>query len=232
MLALLSFFIAVIISLIIVRIGTVALEMTGLSRDVAAFQAQSAFFGAGFTTSESEYVVSHPMRRRIIRTLIFFGNAGITSIIVTLVLTLVGGDKNESTITFLFMVTGLLGIYLVFKSKRVEKIMRKIIKKFLQKRFPELHICDYTQLLGITRGYSISQIKVKEDNWLANKSLRELELNKEGILVLGIYRKVDKKEVYLNAPRGNTMILPGDILVCYGPESVLLNLSKTVNETK
>ena len=77
MIALISLLIVIVVSIIIVRIGAVALEMTGLSREMASFQAQSAFTGTGFTTSESEYVVSHPLRRKIIKMLIFIGNAGI-----------------------------------------------------------------------------------------------------------------------------------------------------------
>ena len=67
MYALISLLIVIVVSIIIVRIGAVALEMTGLSRELATFQAQSAFSGVGFTTSESEHVVSHPVRRKIIR---------------------------------------------------------------------------------------------------------------------------------------------------------------------
>ena len=79
MIALLSLLMVILFSIIFVRIGAVALEMTGLSREVATFQAQSAYTGVGFTTSESEYVVSHPVRRRIIRILMFVGSAGIAS---------------------------------------------------------------------------------------------------------------------------------------------------------
>jgi hypothetical protein len=46
---------------------------------VAAFQAQSAFSGAGFTTQESETIVTHPLRRRIVRLLILLGSVGISS---------------------------------------------------------------------------------------------------------------------------------------------------------
>ena len=81
MVPLISLMIIILFSIIVVRIGTVALEMTGLSREVARFQAQSAFTGTGFTTAESEHVVSHPARRRIIRILIFIGNAGVISAI-------------------------------------------------------------------------------------------------------------------------------------------------------
>jgi len=49
------------LSILITRIATVALTLTGLSRDSARFQARSAFLGVGFTTIESESVVRHPV---------------------------------------------------------------------------------------------------------------------------------------------------------------------------
>ncbi|RLF59082.1 MAG: potassium transporter TrkA, partial [Thermoplasmata archaeon] len=95
MYALISLLIVIVVSIIIVKIGAVALEMTGLSRELATFQAQSAFSGVGFTTSESEHVVSHPVRRKIIRILMFVGSAGITSAMATLVLTFINQSPHE-----------------------------------------------------------------------------------------------------------------------------------------
>ncbi len=54
MVALISFLLVVTFSLIVERVATVALTLTGLSRDAAQFQARSAFTGAGFTTGEAE----------------------------------------------------------------------------------------------------------------------------------------------------------------------------------
>jgi len=73
MVALFSLLIIISLSIIVVRVGAVALELTGLSSEIASFQAQSAFSGVGFTTTESEALVSHPVRRRIIRGLILLG---------------------------------------------------------------------------------------------------------------------------------------------------------------
>jgi hypothetical protein len=50
------------LSLIITRIATTALSLTGLSWEAARFQARSAFTGTGFTTTEAERVVDHPVR--------------------------------------------------------------------------------------------------------------------------------------------------------------------------
>ncbi|MDD5355458.1 MAG: potassium transporter TrkA, partial [Candidatus Omnitrophica bacterium] len=84
MIALFSLLIIIIMSVVVVRIGSIALELTGLSPEIASFQAQSVFSGVGFTTQESEAIVTHPLRRRIIRILILFGSAGVTTSIATL----------------------------------------------------------------------------------------------------------------------------------------------------
>ncbi len=76
---LISILIVLVISLLVVRVATVALTLTGMSQQMAKFQARSAFTGAGFTTSESENVVGHPVRRRIIMLLMLVGNAGIVT---------------------------------------------------------------------------------------------------------------------------------------------------------
>ena len=64
MLALISLFVVVLASLLVTRVAAVMLTLTGLSAQSARFQARSAFSGAGFTTSESEAITNHPVRRR------------------------------------------------------------------------------------------------------------------------------------------------------------------------
>jgi hypothetical protein len=81
-----SLFIIITISVILVRIGAVALRLTGLPEHVARFQALSAFTGTGYTTQESTVVVNHPTRRRIIGILMLAGNAGIVTIIASVIL--------------------------------------------------------------------------------------------------------------------------------------------------
>ena len=87
MAALVSVLIVLTLSLLINRIATVALTLTGLSRQVASFQSRSAFTGVGFTTGEAEHIVSHPVRRRIIMLLMLLGNAGVVTTISSLLLT-------------------------------------------------------------------------------------------------------------------------------------------------
>uniref|UniRef100_A0A7C2ZCH0 Potassium transporter TrkA n=1 Tax=Ignisphaera aggregans TaxID=334771 RepID=A0A7C2ZCH0_9CREN len=231
MIALITFLLVVLFSIIVVRIGTVALKMTGLSRDVAAFQAQSAFSGVGFTTSESEYVVSHPVRRNIIRILMLLGSAGLTSAMATLVLTFVGTTLEEMAYRGMWLALGLAALYFFARSKLVDGGLSWVIEKALEK-FAHIKVYDYEQLLGLSRGYTISQFKVRENSWVAGRKLRDLKLDEEGILVLSIYRRVDGQERFVGAPNGDTEVLPGDVLVCYGPEDAIMNLSQRLKGAK
>ena len=60
------------------------LMLTGMKLDRAKIQSPSAFSGTGFTTRESDLVVNHPARRKIISVLMIAGNAGIVMVIITI----------------------------------------------------------------------------------------------------------------------------------------------------
>ena len=70
------------LSLLITRLASTALMLTGLSKEAARFQARSAFTGTGFTTHEAEKVVNHPVRRRVIALLMICRSAGLITILV------------------------------------------------------------------------------------------------------------------------------------------------------
>lgn len=217
MVALFSLLIIILLSIIVVRIGAIALELTGLSPEIAAFQSQSAFSGVGFTTQESEAIVTHPLRRRIIRILILLGSAGITTCIATLVLTFVGETGKDLLVRGLTLLLGVFVIFLLARSKHIYVLMRKIISRALQK-WTVLRIFDYEQLLGFSEGYSISRVTVHSSSWIVDKKLSELRLDKDGILILAIYRKIDRKETFIGTPAGNTVIKGRDVLICYSRE--------------
>ncbi|MBU1726721.1 MAG: TrkA C-terminal domain-containing protein [Candidatus Omnitrophica bacterium] len=214
MIALFSLLIIILLSIISVRIGAIALELTGLSPEIASFQAQSAFSGVGFTTQESETIVTHPLRRRIIRILIMMGSAGVTTSMATLVLAFVGETGRDLLNRVIILFFGILIVFLFSRSKHIYVLMRNIISKALEK-WTSLRIFDYEQLLGLSEGYSISRITVHSDSWLVGKKLSDLKLNKEHILILAIYRKEHKREAFIGTPSGETEIKGRDVLICY-----------------
>src|SRR5947209_8495410 len=116
--AFIAILLTIAVSLLITRVGTSALVHTGLSRPVARFQARSAFFGVGFTTSESEAVVNHPVRRRIILWLVLLGNAGIVTVLASVVLSARGGFTPVRVVT---LAAGLVALALLARSRMLER---------------------------------------------------------------------------------------------------------------
>ena len=104
MYAVATFLVVAVITLAFGQLATGALIATGVPPEIAAFQARSAFSGAGFTTTEAENVVNHPARRRIIATTMFAGSLGTPTLVVTVLLGFVApgpGSTVERTLAFL-----------------------------------------------------------------------------------------------------------------------------------
>ncbi|WP_310994031.1 TrkA C-terminal domain-containing protein [Aequorivita marina] len=213
MIAAVTLFLVVSLSALITKIATIALVHTGLSTQSARFQARSAYTGAGFTTSESEKIMSHPLRRKIIYILMLVGNAGIVTVMSSLILTFVLPDTLKSKLYGLGIVLiGMAVVYWAIKSKWVDRGLSNIISKMLEK-YTDLNIQDFAAVLHLKDDYRISERKIDADDWVSNKSLKELGLRKEGITVLGIDRK---DEDYFGSPNGDFKLLPGDVVTIYG----------------
>jgi len=222
--SLISLIIIFILSVLITKIASESLVHTGLSREAARFQARSAFTGVGFTTREAENIVNHPVRRRIIMSLMLIGNIGIISALASLMLTFVdaSGDRMANIIRLLIIAGSLTGLWLLSQSKWVENLLVRLIKKAL-KRFTTLNIKDYVELLNLKNEYEITVIKINEDDWMQSKKIGELKLRKEGVNIIGIQRK---DGTYIGTPYGDTEITKDDQLILYGRKKNLKNLEK------
>lgn len=225
MVAVLTVLCILTLSLVVVRIATVGLALTGVSRDLAQFQALSAFTGSGFTTRESEDIVNHPVRRRIAMHLMLLGNAGIVIAIASVLqFLLYSGDQDDWYETlFLRLVMLLVGIgilWLLASSQSVEKLMWKI-NTWALKRWAKIDVRDYQSLLRFAHDFAVSELRVHEGDWLAERVLQDLQLHAEGVLVLGIERA---GSTYIGAPRGTTRIEPNDCLILYGQQATLEEL--------
>ncbi|MFW5701017.1 MAG: potassium transporter TrkA, partial [Cyclobacteriaceae bacterium] len=180
--SLISLIVIVFLSIIITKIGAHALMKTGLAKDASIFQARSAFTGVGYTTREAEKVAENPVRRKIIMSLMLIGNIGVISALASLVLTFIG-DELESTDKLIRL--GIIAFFILMllalsKSKWLDKQLIAIIDKALN-RFHFLRNIDYVSVLKLQDEYEITVIKVKEDDWLANRKLDELQLAEEGV---------------------------------------------------
>ena len=223
MLAILTLLLVLSLSLLITRIATIALTYTGMSRESARFQARSAFTGTGFTTSESEKIVTHPVRRRIILLLMLFGNAGIAAVLTSLILTFVGEEEGTMlTVKIVLVISGVVALWAIASSRWVDRQLSKVIE-FMLSRYTRLEVRDYASLLHLAGEYKVSELHVDPESWLANQNLANLKLRDEGLLVLGIERMSGE---FIGTPNGSTVLEEGDNVILYGRDSTIAELSQ------
>lgn len=223
MTAIISLLIIISISLLITRIGTLAFVHTGLSKEVAKFQSRSAYLGVGFTTQESELVVKNPVRRKILTFLIFTGNAGIITTVSTVLFSFLSlQETGFLSVEMLVLASGIGLLIFLGYSDFIDRKLSVIIEGLLKKS-TYLDVKDYYSLLNLEGDYRVSELKVEQGDWVSQKALKELQLDKEGVLILGIKRANGE---YIGAPYGKTKIKENDILILYGESSGLKNLEE------
>lgn len=223
MLGPISLILVVTLSILITRIAAIALVHTGVSRELARFQARSAFTGAGFTTEESERMVNHPVRRRIIMWLMFLGNAGIVTGVTSLIFTFVGREGDLAFwIKIAAMLLGLAVLWLVSTSDWVDRHLSNLVSRLLA-RHTDLNVRDYASLMQLSGDYRLVDLQLGEDDWLAGKTLGESRIAEEGLVVLAIHRS---DETFLGTPQGDTRLEAGDRLVVYGRVEALQELDE------
>ncbi len=210
-------FITILIMIVAVRIGGIALELTGLAPEVARFQALSAFTGTGFTTREAEEVVHNPQRRRIVSLLILLGSAGIITLIAGLVETFqttIGAEDIEWWRKAAQFGGAAIALYLAYRAFIWPRLARRIdqaIRNQLRQRIT-LTPTEIEELLHSAEGWSIARVEVPEGCQFAGKTLAETRPRDQGMLVVAIER--DGK--LIPSPHGKHSIQVGDRLIVYG----------------
>ncbi len=220
MVAIAGVVVVMLVSLLIARVATVALTLTGISRDAARFQARSALSGTGFTTSETEAVVAHPVRRRIVMALMLIGSGGLVTVIATLMLSFADTGGNEALHRVLLLLAGLTAVVLLARSGWVDRRLSWLIAKILD-RWTDLDARDYGALLHLAERYAVAEIAVREGDWLTGRSLDDLDLRDEGVVVLGLTLA---DGAWIGSPTFDTLIRAGERVVAYGPAARLREL--------
>jgi hypothetical protein len=215
MVAVISFFSILLISVIIVRVASIMLRLTGLSEDVAKFQARSAFTGTGFTTREAEGIINHPVRRRIIQSLMLIGNIGVVSFISSIIISVLTVQSTAS-LPLLAVIggAGLLLLLLFTKSRLIGILFTKIVERLLRK-WTRLYTHDYASLLNLQAEYEVTTFTVPAASWFTNRMIKDLKLTDEGVLILAVRRS---DGYFIGTPKSTTVLYPEDQVIMYGRE--------------
>lgn len=235
----LLFIIMITISFIVVRMGAIAFQLTGLEWSLAKFQSLSCFTGTGFTTKEAELVTGNPQRRRIASVLMVLGNAGLVTMIATFANSLRPRAVAKITIPFLDLVfpakmlplanLAAILIFILFISKLFTySKFTSGITRFLKKRLIKREILKpvtFEELLVATGGYGVSNVEIREGSPILDKTILETGLRKQDINILAIEREGRT----IPNPPANTKIEINDSIVCFGK---LENIRKEMSPRK
>ena len=120
----LTLFFLLAVSLTIVRAAGVALRLTGVPQSIARFQAISALTGAGYTTTESETLMRHPVRRRILMILMLTGHLGLVSLASTVILAVAATEGPKgAAVQIIALLLSVAAIYALASSQMLDRIM-------------------------------------------------------------------------------------------------------------
>jgi hypothetical protein len=235
--AILLFILAIIASFLVVRLGAVALALTGMEPKQARFQALSAFSGSGFTTKESELIVTHPARRKVVQLLIIGGNAGLVTMIATLAGSLGQAASDRASwelfggavtipgklIPYLYVMGVILFLIILYRLSQwgpAARLITRSLRAFLVRQGLVREV-SFEEVLLSAEGFGISQIEIEADNPLLDKSLAESGLSPRDILVL----MIERGEKTIVSPKGHNFARLGDRFTVFGPLETIRELA-------
>lgn len=220
---LILFVVTLIASFIVVRVGAIAFQLTGLEWSLAKFQALSCFSGTGFTTKEAELIVGEPRRRRIASILMVLGNAGLVAMVATFANSMRPMWAGISSrfgwlwagfgpLVNLVIIAG--AVFLVWRFfTRSEKA--KVLTEYLRSKVKQSGMVESVsveELMVASGGYGVVRALVGSDSPLAGKTLAKSDLRARDITVLVVRRDSEP----IPNPPATMRVQTGDYLLCFG----------------
>lgn len=197
------------ILILIIEISTILLESTGLRKEVARFQAISLLTGTGFTTSESELVINHPIRRKIASFLIVFGTVSFAVILSYVISFFVSSTIYLSD---LGVGVGVLVAAIIF-------LRSTVIHTFLSRKIGSRFDKYYVHHKSVEEVFHLDEVNVmrqfvltESHGKLVNLPLKDLGLADMDVKILNIQRNHHN----IKNPTGSTILMPGDEVLVYG----------------
>jgi hypothetical protein len=211
MYAVTTFLVVAVITLAFTKLSTGALMATGMPPELAAFQARSAFSGAGFTTTEAENVVNQPVRRRIIGTTMLVGSLGTPTLVVTVLVGLIAPGPGSTTERVLVTLSGLFLIVMAITNKPVQRWLTGVGHRYIQRHLMPALADHREELLVLSDDFAIQSVRLDAPVDEA-RSLRGLAHALPGVTVLAVRR--DRE--FLGEPPVDIDLVEGDELILYG----------------
>jgi len=194
----------VVFMALVMEVAAIGLKLTGMNIDRARFQALSALTGTGFTTRESEIIVHHRIRRRIVMGLMITGHIGLAAILISVV-------NIRLPINWWQILVAVIIVLLLLRVAS-DRILLTWLDRIIETNLPKLELKPLSEIFTVDDTYGVAEIEITETHPLAGKTLEKARLRERDILVLAIRRGGSA----ISAPGADDQIFPEDVLVVYG----------------
>ena len=216
-LALLLFSFIILLYWVITELFTFFFRITGLPADKARFQVISLLTGTGFTTRESEIILSSRRRRRLARITMLFGyvfNITIVSAFINVFLSVNVEQAGHQFFGFLIPLGTAALIFVFMRVPKVHAWGEYLFRRIADRVFDRRETFNAVMLVDNIGSESIAQVALRHiPEEYQGLSLAETRLRAEtGIMVMLVERKGGKP-----VPVGaDTVFEIGDKLTVFG----------------
>ena len=210
------FALVILVYWVISELFTMLFRFTGMPDEKARFQVTSLLTGCGFTTHESELILSTKSRRRLARLTMLFGyvfNITIVSAFINVFFSLKLSELVADLVSSLIPMIVILIIFVFMRVPAVKSWGDRVIER-LAGRIIHRDVANSILLIDYIGQDSIALVTLEEvPPPLVGKHLSETGLKTEqNILVMLIEPKGAKPE----PATANTVFQPGDKLTVFG----------------
>ena len=226
------FVLLIIFYILIADIITIFFRLTGMTEERARFQVISLLTNSGFTTQESEAVVTSKIRRRLARATMLFGYAFTVTILSTTVNVFMTMSDSELGAVLVALPVLLLALALFY-------LLRRSV--FLKTKFD-----GWIELIGnrIMFGKKANQVVLVEEygtmvvahiylhtvpNFLENTTLARSGIMSEHNLMIMMVKSADEADA--RQANGNTILKPKDTIMVLGKRHTIREIFENIELT-
>lgn len=216
-LALLLFSFTILLYWVFTELFTFFFRLTGLPDEKARFQVISLLTGTGFTTRESEMILSSRRRRRLARITMLFGyvfNVTIVSVFINVFISMKLIQAGHQLLSFLIPLGTAALIFVFMRVPKIHAWGDSLLQHLADRFFDRQESFNAVTLIDNIGTESIAQVMIRHiPDEYSGLSLAETRLRAEtGILVMLVERRGEKP---LPA-RAETVFETGDKLTVFG----------------
>ena len=216
------FSLIIIVYWVITELFTILFRFTGIPDEKARFQVISLLTGTGFTTRESELLLTNRVRRRLARATMLFGyafNITIVSAFINVFLTLKLSQVKNYYIGVLAPLSVGIVVFTVMRIPRVRGWWDRFLQKVADRLVGRTDSVNTVLLLDYISGDSIAVVTLKR----VPESMQGIPLSETGLrsntgILIMLVEHNGQKAV---PARADTVFVVGDKLTVFGNYAVI-----------